>query len=77
MQGDGTFVDTPRAGAVTPSNIMLDGDSKGGLSDALILSTGDSTQAEIAQQDVREFLNLEERLRNERIEVGLEYLPTN
>lgn len=68
--GDPSAPETPRPGATTPSNIMIEADgSKGGLSDALVMSTGDGAVAEIQRQDVANFLILEESIRQERIEV--------
>lgn len=60
-----------REGAVTPSNILLDSESKkqAGLSDALIKDTGDGAVAEITQQDVAGFYILEVEMRNQRINV--------
>ena len=68
--GDPYSAETPRPGATTPSNIVIDAEGKGGLSDALIMNTCDGTVAEIQRQDVANFLILEESMRQERIEVS-------
>ena len=55
---------------MTPSNILVR-ETNPGLSDALIMSTGDGALAEIASQDLKDILNLEDFLRQERIDVSL------
>lgn len=72
-----TRKDTDSEGrVVSPSSIQMD-EGQRGMSDALIKSTDEGTTAEISHQDVRDFKDLEDRIRGERIEVSPDAIATN